>query len=161
MEIVRYPAEILRQKTLPVTEFDASLALLAENMILTMVEGRGIGLAAPQVGQLLSVFIAQEPDGKPLVFINPEIIGTSLETVPYEEGCLSIPGMYEEVIRPEAVLIQAYNVKGRPFKKECSGLLARIVQHEADHLKGVLFIDYLSDMKRERLIKQYQKNLKK
>jgi len=161
MEIVRYPADILRQKTLPVTEFDASLALLAENMITTMVEGRGIGLAAPQVGQLLSLFIAQEEDGKPLVFINPEIIGTSLETVPYEEGCLSIPGMYEEVIRPEAVLIQAYNVKGRPFKKECSGLLARIVQHEADHLKGVLFIDYLSDMKKERLLKQYQKNLKK
>lgn len=161
MEIVRYPADILRQKTLPVTDFDATLAQLADNMIATMVAGRGIGLAAPQVGQLLSLFIAQEEDGKPLVFVNPEIIGTSLETVPYEEGCLSIPGMYEEVVRPEAVLIQAYNVRGRPFKRECSGLLARIVQHEADHLKGVLFIDYLSDMKRDRLLKQYQKNLKK
>jgi peptide deformylase len=161
MEIVRYPADILRQKTVSVTEFDAALAALANDMISTMVEGRGIGLAAPQVGSLLSLFIAQEEEGKPLVFVNPEIIGTSLETVPYEEGCLSIPGMYEEVIRPEAVLIQAYNLKGRPFKKECSGLLARIVQHEADHLKGVLFIDYLSDMKRDRLLKQYQKNLKK
>lgn len=161
MEIVRYPADILRQKTSLVTEFDATLAQLADAMVATMVAGRGIGLAAPQVGQLLSLFIAQEEDGKPLVFVNPEIIGTSLETVPYEEGCLSIPGMYEEVVRPEAVLIQAYNVRGRPFKKECSGLLARIVQHEADHLKGVLFIDYLSDMKRERLLKQYQKNLKK
>ena len=161
MEIVRYPADILRQKTHPVTEFDARLAVLAQDMAATMVEGRGIGLAAPQVGSLLSLFVAQDEDGKALVFINPEIIGTSLETVPYEEGCLSIPGVYEEVIRPEAVVIQAYNEKGRPFKRECAGLLARIVQHELDHLKGVLFIDYLSAMKRERLLKQYEKNLKK
>ena len=161
MEIVRYPADILRQKTLPITEFDKNLAVFAQDMIATMVEGRGIGLAAPQVGQLVSLFIAQDEDGKGLVFINPEIIGTSLETVPYEEGCLSIPGMYEEVIRPEAVVVQAYNEKGRPFKRECSGLLARIVQHELDHLKGVLFIDYLSPMKRDRLLKQYEKNLKK
>lgn len=161
MEIVLYPADVLRQKTLPVTEFDASLGLFAQQMITTMVEGRGIGLAAPQVGRLISMFIAQEENGKPLVFINPEIIGTSLETVPYEEGCLSIPGMYEEVVRPEAVVIQAYNEKGRPFKRECDGLLARIVQHELDHLKGVLFIDYLSEMKRDRVLKQYQKNQKK
>ena len=161
MEIVLYPADVLRQKTLPVTEFDASLGAFAQDMIKTMIEGRGIGLAAPQVGRLISLFIAQEEDGKPLVFINPEIIGTSLETVPYEEGCLSIPGMYEEVIRPEAVIIQAYNERGRPFKRECEGLLARIVQHELDHLKGILFIDYLSEMKRDRLLKQYQKNLKK
>ena len=161
MEIVLYPADVLRQKTLPVTEFDANLGLFAQEMIQTMVDGRGIGLAAPQVGKLISMFIAQESDGKPLVFINPEIIGTSLETEPYEEGCLSIPGMYEEVVRPEAVVVQAYNEKGRPFKRECSGLLARIVQHELDHLKGVLFIDYLSPMKRERLLKQYEKNLKK
>lgn len=161
MEIVRYPAEILRQKTSPVTEFDGKLAAFAQEMIVTMVEGRGIGLAAPQVGSLQSLFVAQDEDGKGLVFINPEIIGTSLETVPYEEGCLSIPGMFEEVVRPEAVVIQAYNEKGRPFKRECTGLLARIVQHELDHLKGVLFIDYLSTMKRDRLLKQYEKNLKK
>jgi peptide deformylase len=161
MEIVHYPADILRQKTVPVTEFDAKLAQFAQDMIVTMIEGRGIGLAAPQVGQLVSVFVAQEENGKPLIFINPEIIGTSLETVPYEEGCLSIPGMYEEVVRPEAVVIQAYNEKGRPFKRECDGLLARIVQHELDHLKGVLFIDYLNDMKRNRLLKQYEKNQRK
>ena len=161
MEIVRYPAEILRQKTVLITDFDATLAAFAQDMITTMMEGRGIGLAAPQVGRLVSLFIAQPEEGNPIVFINPEIIGTSLETVPYEEGCLSIPGMYEEVVRPEAVVIQAYNEKGRPFKRECEGLLARIVQHELDHLKGVLFIDYLSPMKRERLLKQYEKNLKK
>jgi peptide deformylase len=161
MEIVRYPADILRQKTEPVTQFDAELATFSQDMVKTMIEGRGIGLAAPQVGRLWSLFVAQGEEGKPEVFINPEIIGTSLEMVPYEEGCLSIPGMYEEVIRPEAVVIQAYNVKGRPFKRECTGLLARVVQHEFDHLKGVLFIDYLSEMKRDRLLKQYEKNLKK
>jgi len=161
MEIVLYPADILRQKTAPVTEFDGPLADFVQAMISTMIGGRGIGLAAPQVGSLQSIFVAHEEDGKTAVFINPEIIGTSLETVPYEEGCLSIPGMYEEVVRPEAVVVQAYNVKGRPFKRECSGLLARIVQHELDHLKGVLFIDYLSTMKRERLLKQYEKNRKK
>ncbi len=161
MEIVRYPADVLRQKTDTVTEFNAELASFAKDMIITMIEGRGIGLAAPQVGRLVSLFVAQDGENKPLVFINPEIIGTSLEVVPYEEGCLSIPGVYEEVIRPEAVVVQAYNEKGRPFKRECSGLLARIVQHELDHLKGILFIDYLSDMKRERLLKQYEKNLKK
>jgi len=161
MEIVRYPSDILRQKTVAVTEFDPLLGAFAQEMIATMVQGRGIGLAAPQVGSLHSLFVAQEDEGKFLVFINPEIIGTSLETAPYEEGCLSIPGMYEEVVRPEAVIVQAYNEKGRPFKRECSGLLARIVQHEMDHLKGVLFIDYLTEMKRNRLLKQYEKNLKK
>lgn len=161
MNIVRYPAEILRQKTEMVTVFDSALARFTEDMMSTMVEGRGIGLAASQVGRLISLFVAQQEDGKPLVFINPEIVGTSIETVPYEEGCLSIPGVFEDVQRPEAIIVQAYNVKGRPFKKECSGLLARIVQHEYDHLQGVLFIDYLSPMKRERLLKQYEKNLKK
>jgi len=161
MEIVRYPSDILRQKTVPVTEFDAALKQLAKDMITTMVDGHGIGLAGPQVGSTLSLFVAQEAEGKHLVFINPEIIGTSVETLPYEEGCLSIPGVYEEVVRPEAVLIQAYNERGRPFKRECTGLLARIVQHELDHLKGVLFIDYLTAMKRDRLLKQYEKNLKK
>jgi len=161
MEIVRYPSDVLRQKTVPVTDFDDALAQLSRDMIATMIEGRGIGLAGPQVGSPLSLFVAQEAEGKHLVFINPEIIGTSVETVSYEEGCLSIPGVYEEVTRPESVVIQAYNEKGRPFKRECAGLLARIVQHELDHLKGVLFIDYLTPMKRDRLLKQYEKNLKK
>src|SRR5262245_18608918 len=125
MEIVRYPSDILRQKTVPATEFNEALAQLAQDMITTMVEGHGIGLAGPQVGSSLSLFVAQEAEGKHLMFINPEIIGTSVETLPYEEGCLSIPGVYEEVVRPEAVIVQAYNVRGRPFKRECTGLLAR------------------------------------
>jgi len=161
MEIVKYPADILRQKTVPVTEFDKSLLQFTEDMIATMIAGRGIGLAAPQVGSLLSVFVLQVEEGKPLVFINPEITGTSVETVPYEEGCLSIPGMYEEVIRPEAIQIQAWNPKGRRIKMQCDDLLARVFQHEFDHLKGVLFIDHLNAMKRERVLSEYQKNQKK
>ncbi len=161
MEIVKYPADILRQKTSPVTEFTKDLQQFTEEMITTMIAGRGIGLAAPQVGSLLSVFVLQVEEGKPLVFINPEITGTSVETVPYEEGCLSIPGMYEEVIRPEAIQIQAWNAKGRRIKMECDDLLARVFQHEFDHLKGVLFIDHLNAMKRERVLAEYQKNQKK
>ena len=157
MEIIRYPADILRQKTETVSQIDQGTADLAAAMLTTMVEGHGIGLAGPQVGQLLSLFVAQDENGKPYVFINPEITGTSLETVGYEEGCLSLPGIYEEVIRPEAVQIQAWNEKGRFFKMECSGLLARVVQHELDHLKGTLFIDYLTPPKRERLLKLYEK----
>ncbi|MEI8094712.1 MAG: peptide deformylase [Spirochaetales bacterium] len=161
MEIVKYPADILRQKTTPVVNFDKELKEFTDAMITTMVEGRGIGLAAPQVGSLQSIFVLQVEEGKPLVFINPEIVGTSVETMAYEEGCLSIPGMYEEVVRPVAIQIQAFNAKGRRIKMECDDLLARVFQHEFDHLKGVLFIDYLNEMKRSRLLAQYEKNLKK
>ena len=157
MEIIRYPADILRQKTQPVAQIDAGVAELAQNMLLTMSEGHGIGLAGPQVGQLLSIFVAQDENAKPYIFINPEITGTSVETVPYEEGCLSIPGVYEEVVRPEGIQVQAWNEKGRFFKLECGGLLARVIQHELDHLKGVLFIDYLTPPQRERLLKLYEK----
>jgi len=86
---------------------------------------------------------------------------SSIETGVFEEGCLSLPGIYEDVVRPLAVTIQAYNPKGRPFRRDCTGYLARIFQHELDHLRGVLFIDYLSPMKRDRVLKQYEKNLKK
>jgi len=161
MEILLYPAEVLRLKAVPVTAFGSDLKAFADELTSTMTAGRGIGLAAPQVGSSTCVFVAQGDEGPPVVFINPEIIATSLETLPYEEGCLSIPGLYEEVVRPAEVEVQAYNVKGRPFKKVCSGLWARVVQHEIDHLKGVLFIDHLSEMKRERLLKQFSKNQKK
>lgn len=157
MEIVRYPSDILRQKSLPVENIDGEMAQFAQDMLNTMVEGRGLGLAAPQVGKHLNLFTAQDEEGKFYVFINPEITATSVETVPYEEGCLSIPGVYEEVMRPQALQIQAWNEKGKLFKLECQGLLARVIQHELDHLKGILFVDHLSDMKRDRLLKLYEK----
>lgn len=157
MDIVKYPAEVLRKTVSPVKDIDGNLVQFAQNMIQTMYEGRGIGLAAPQVDSELALFVVGLPDEKPLVFINPEITGTSMETNPYEEGCLSLPGLYAKVTRPSSIQIQAWNEKGRPFRMEADGLLARVIQHELDHLKGVLFIDYLSDFKKERLLKEYEK----
>lgn len=157
MDIVRYPSDILRQKSLPVQNIDGEMAQLAQDMLKTMVDGRGLGLAGPQVGKLLNIFTAQDEEGQFFVFINPEITGTSVETVPYEEGCLSIPGVYEEVIRPQGLQIQAWNEKGKFFKLECEGLLARVIQHELDHLRGVLFVDHLSEMKKDRVLKLYEK----
>ncbi|OHD13051.1 MAG: peptide deformylase [Spirochaetes bacterium GWB1_48_6] len=157
MNIVKYPADILRKTTITVKDIDGALALFTQQMIEAMYRGRGIGLAAPQVDSQHSLFVVGLPDEKPLVFINPEITGTSLETNPYEEGCLSLPGLYAKVTRPTSISIQAYNEKGRPFKLEADGLLARVIQHELDHLKGVMFTDHLSDFKRERLLKEYEK----
>lgn len=157
MDIVKFPADVLRKNTEAVKDINGELALFVQNMIQTMYEGRGIGLAAPQVGSLDSLFVVGLPDEKPLVFINPEIIGTSLETEPYEEGCLSLPGVWAKVVRPRSISVQAYNEKGRPFKLEADGLLARVIQHEFDHLKGTLFIDHLTDFKRDRLMKEYEK----
>lgn len=148
MRVTLYPADILRRQTVPVTRFDDVLALLIETMRVTLWEARGVGLAAPQVGSSLSLFLAKPDDGDALVFINPEIVGTSIETESCREGCLSLPGVYEEVTRPIAVTVQASNAKGRSFRMDCEGLLARIVQHEIDHLNGVLFIDHLSPVRR-------------
>jgi len=111
------------------------------------------------VGRNERFFVCHLDQMDPLVFINPEIIGTSEELSSYEEGCLSIPGMYGDVKRPAVIQIQAWNQKGRPFKLEADGLLATCIQHELDHLNGVLFIDYLSERKREKLLKKYQKSL--
>ncbi|WP_028973354.1 peptide deformylase [Spirochaeta cellobiosiphila] len=160
MDIYTYPHDILRQDTKIITEFGKPMEELAENMLHTMHLSNGVGLAGPQVGLTDKIFVCQAPDEKPWVFINPEIIGTSMEIVPFEEGCLSIPGLYADVDRPAAIQIQAYNVKGRPFKLEAEGYLARIIQHEFDHLKGVLFIDYLKEKKRDKLLKAYDKRMR-
>jgi len=152
---------VLRGKAEPVTEFDSDLAELIETMCDAMVENHGIGLAAPQIGVLKRLFVCSVDGSDPVAFINPEIIETSLETSVYEEGCLSLPGMYADVERPERVVIQAFNKKGRPFKVEAEGLLATCVQHELDHLNGVLFVDYLSEKKKEKILKKLEKASKK
>jgi peptide deformylase len=107
------------------------------------------------VGSLLRLFVTHVPDDKPRVFINPDIIETSLEEWKYEEGCLSIPGLNADVVRPAGVTVQAWNEKGRPFRVDADGLVGRVIQHEQDHLNGVLFIDKLSGRKRSRLLKGY------
>ncbi|TVQ37995.1 MAG: peptide deformylase [Spirochaetaceae bacterium] len=155
MEIVTIPADVLYQKAQPIREVNASIVELADNMIDAMHAAQGIGLAAPQVDVPLRLFVIRVVDDEPRLFINPEIIGTSVETVRMEEGCLSIPGLYADVVRPRAVEVQAYNRRGRPFTLQAEGLLARVIQHELDHLNGVLFLDHLAERKRERMLRNY------
>ena len=141
---------VLRKKSIPVEEFNDDLSVYIDIMIESMIEGKGIGLAAPQIGDNRRIFVCSIDDNGPLVFINPEIIETSMETSVYEEGCLSLPGIYADVERPERVKVQARNKKGRPFKVEAEGLLATCIQHELDHLNGVLFVDYLPEKKKSK-----------
>ena len=150
--------EVLRNKSVPVKDINGELVDYTNRMIQS-IDGIGIGLAAPQVGRNERFFVVHLDGMDPLVFFNPEIIGTSEELSSYEEGCLSIPGMYGDVKRPAAIQVQAWNQRGRPFKLEADGLLATCIQHELDHLNGVMFIDHLSDRKREKLLKKYMKSL--
>lgn len=161
LDIVTLGDDVLREQVDEIQDVNGEIAELAQNMISAMYAGDGIGLAAPQVGLLKSLFVCHVNGDEPRVFINPQIIGTSQEMLPYEEGCLSIPGVYGDVIRPAAVTVQAINAQGKPFKVDAEGMLARVIQHELDHLKGVLFIDYLEEKQRERLLKTYQKKIRK
>lgn len=157
LTIYTLPDEVLRRTSDPIEEIDDETKQLALDMIDTMHAGNGIGLAGIQVGINKRLFVVHVSKDKPRVFINPEIIETSVEEVEYEEGCLSIPGVYADVRRAAAVKIQAWNERGRPFKLDADGLLARVILHENDHLNGVLFLDYLSDRKRDKLLKQYDR----
>lgn len=157
MKIHTLGDEILRKKAIVIPDIDQSITDLADAMIATMLAGDGIGLAAPQIGEGIRMFVCRGGNDEARVFINPEIIGTSQEIVPYEEGCLSIPGIYTDLIRPAGVSVQAWNLRGRPFTLDAEGILARVIQHEFDHLNGVLFIDHLDEKKRSRLIKQYDR----
>jgi peptide deformylase len=148
---------VLRKTAIPVTEFNDELFSLIDMMIEAMKENKGIGLAAPQVGDNRRVFVCSISDQEPKVFINPEIIETSMETSVYEEGCLSLPGMYADVERPERIRVQAWNRKGRPFKVEADDLLATCIQHEIDHLNGILFVDYLPEKKKEKILKKLER----
>ena len=122
-----------------------------------MHAGKGIGLAGPQVGELKRLFVTHVEGDVPRVFINPQIIQTSNEQNVFEEGCLSIPAMYADVERPVAVTVQAWNERGRPFTLDAEDLLARVIQHEFDHLNGILFLDHLDDKKRNRIINLYSR----
>jgi peptide deformylase len=157
MDIITLGNDMLRRKAEQVTTFDPQLAKTAEAMIAALHEGKGVGLAGPQVGLLQRIFVVHIEGDIPRVFVNPSIIETSQETIKYEEGCLSIPGVWAEVLRPQTVKIQAWNERGRPFTLETGGILARVILHEYDHLEGVLFIDRLSEPKRNRIIKKIEK----
>lgn len=158
--IVTYGDEVLTKKAEPVRDFGPDIAELVAGMFDAMRRGKGIGLAGPQVGRSLRIFVTQVEGDKPRTFINPEIVLTSRDEVDYEEGCLSLPGLYFGLLRPESVRMQAWNEKGRPFTTEANGLLARVLLHEYDHLDGVLFIDRLSPARRERMLGQYQRMIR-
>lgn len=141
LDIVKLGEESLRQTSIPVAEVNDEIKQLAEDMFDTMIEADGVGLAAPQIGKNIRMFVLIADDDVRRVFINPQIIKTSEETGPYDEGCLSIPQVYETIERPLRVTVQAINEKGKAFTLDADGLLARIIQHENDHLDGVVFID--------------------
>ena len=141
MKIFLLGEEVLRKKALPVEQINDDIRSVTVQMFDTMKKSNGIGLAAPQIGISLRLFVADIGDDVKHVFINPQITQTSSETEFYEEGCLSIPQIYEKIERPKKVWVQAFNEQGKPFTLEADGLLARVIQHEYDHLNGVLFID--------------------
>ena len=141
LDVVKLGEDVLRQKAQPIPEVNDEIRQLAEDMFETMIENEGVGLAAPQVGKSLRMFVLIADDDVHRVFINSQIIQTSSETSEYDEGCLSIPQVYETIVRPVRVTVQALNEKGRPFTLDADGLLARIIQHEYDHLDGILYID--------------------
>lgn len=141
LDIVKLGEESLREKSVAVEEVNDEIKQLANDMFETMIEADGVGLAAPQIGKNIRMFVVIADDDIRRVFINPQIIKTSEEVGPYDEGCLSIPQVYESIIRPLKVTVQALNENGKPFTLDADGLLARIIQHEYDHLEGIVFID--------------------
>ncbi|MBP5520179.1 MAG: peptide deformylase [Treponema sp.] len=141
LNITKLGEDILRKKAEPIAEVNDEIRQLANDMLETMIDADGVGLAGPQVGKGLRIFVAMSDDDVKRVFINPQIIKTSEDVAAYEEGCLSIPQVYESITRPVRVTVQALNENGRPFTLDADGLLARIIQHENDHLDGILYID--------------------
>ncbi|WP_320123572.1 peptide deformylase [uncultured Sphaerochaeta sp.] len=160
LDIYTLGEEVLQEKCQKVTKFDNALKILVDAMFDTMDEADGVGLAAPQVGVNQRLFVIHIRGAEKRAYINPQIIETSIETDTDEEGCLSIPGVWHDVQRPARVTVQAQDVEGKVFQVKAEGLLARALQHENDHLNGVLFIDRLNDEEREKMVQAYEKRNK-
>jgi peptide deformylase len=160
-EILVLPDQRLRQVADPIEKVDASIKALAKDMLDTMYDAPGIGLAAPQIGEMKRIVVmdlAKEGEkADPIVMINPEILKYSEDTVTSEEGCLSIPEIYYEVERPADITVRYTDLDGKTVEKDATDRLAICIQHELDHLDGVLYIDYLSRLKRDRVLKKFQK----
>jgi len=163
-EIIKLPDKRLRLKSEPIKRIDAGICKLVDDLFETMYDAPGIGLAAIQIAvpkRVVTMDLSKkEEDHEPQVFINPEVIWKSDETSKYEEGCLSIPEYYEEVERPAKVKVKYLDLEGKAHEIEVSGLLATCLQHEIDHTNGVLFIDHISKLKRDRVIKKFAKAAK-
>ena len=153
LNILRYPDPRLHKIAKPVAVFDARLKRLVADMAETMYHAPGVGLAATQIDvhERVVVIDTSETHDKLQVFINPEIVWASEEKQVYDEGCLSVPGVYDGVERPARVKVRALNEDGQPFELEADGLLAVCIQHEMDHLNGKVFVEYLSPLKRNRI----------
>ena len=162
LEILEYPDPRLRTVAAPVEAVTDAIRQQVDDMLETMYAAPGIGLAATQVDfhQRLLVLDVSEDQTKPLVFINPEIVATD-GLAKNDEGCLSVPEIYEAVERPEKIRVRALDRDGKEFELDAEGLLAVCIQHEMDHLEGKLFVDYLSEMKRQRLKKKLAKARKR
>jgi len=159
--ILEFPDPRLRTRAEPVTSFDAALGTLVDDMLETMYAAPGIGLAATQVDvhkRLIVIDISKEHN-EPLVLVNPEILAREGDSST-EEGCLSVPGIFDEVKRAAKVRVRAKDRNGEPFERDFDDVLAVCIQHEMDHLEGRLFVDYLSDLKRERIRKKLDKDRK-
>ena len=161
LPILEYPDPRLRTRAKPITVFDESLQKLIDDMLETMYAAPGIGLAASQVNVHLQLIVidVSEARNEPLVVINPQILERDGNAV-VEEGCLSVPGIFDEVERAVQVTLRALDRQGALFERSIDGLLAVCVQHEMDHLEGKLFVDYLSDLKRDRIRKKLDKDRK-
>ena len=170
LPILSFPDPRLRTIAKPIAEVTDEIRQLAADMFETMYVAPGIGLAATQVDQHIQLIVMDlsEDKNQPMVFINPKVTFLTDETLPYEEGCLSVPQIYDKVERASRVKINAIDLDGKAFEQEADGLLAVCIQHEMDHLNGKLFVDYLSPLKRQRarekvekLIRQRQKEQEK
>tara|TARA_B100000965_G_C19558276_1_gene743264 strand:+ start:312 stop:836 length:525 start_codon:yes stop_codon:yes gene_type:complete len=164
INILTIPNPILRKVSKPVPKVDKEIKKLMDNMLETMYDAPGIGLAAVQIGVLKRVIVidlSKESEKKnPLFFVNPKIIQKSKELVSYEEGCLSIPNQFAEVKRPNSCTINYLDYEGKTQEIKTDGLLATCIQHEIDHLNGILFIDYLSKLKKDLILKKVKKQKK-
>ena len=164
-DIVLLPDPVLRTECDPVAEVDDDMRALMDDMLETMYDAPGIGLAAIQIGvpkRIVVIDISKDEDARhPVCLVNPEVVWQSEETSVYEEGCLSIPEYYDEVERPAACKVRFLDRDGQQQEMDCDGLLATCVQHEIDHLNGILFIDHISRLKRERVIKKFTKAAKR
>ena len=160
LKIYMLGQETLRTPANRIVKVDDSIRKLAKDMLITMYSAKGIGLAAPQVGLQKRILVIdlnfEDPESPPNVFINPEIISSSASLDTYEEGCLSIPGVYLNVVRPSSIKLSYRDEMGRPKKMNAEGLMARCIQHEIDHLNGVLFVDKVTDQ--DELKKQLKDN---
>lgn len=161
LNILHFPDPRLRQKALPVEKVNDEIRQLAQDMLETMYDAPGIGLAATQVNEQKRIIVIDVSEDKtsPLFLINPELLITEGER-DFEEGCLSVPEAYELVTRADRIRVRALNLQGEVFEMDADGILATCIQHEIDHLEGKLFVDYLSNLKRQRIKKRLEKHQK-